>query len=184
MDRARPRRSAGTLPRRREPRRRSAACRRQSPCRAARARTAAPWKRGAAGEGDLALFPHGLADHGERLLGELAVGGQEVGGVPVEPVDLGLGHKALDLDRARTLDLNRACSSKWAAPKRPPHGRKMVPDPACSAELVAGELGTPVNLHWAHMRVGGSASGRTASASKAYRALSGARAQPSGKLSA
>ena len=54
-------------------------------------------------QGDLAGLFHGGADHIESFLGHLAVGCQEVGVVPTDPVDLGLRNEALDVDSPGAL---------------------------------------------------------------------------------
>ena len=47
---------------------------------------------------DLAGFFHGCADDAERLLGHLAVRGEEIRVVPVKAVDVFLRDEALDVD--------------------------------------------------------------------------------------
>jgi hypothetical protein len=64
-------------------------------------------------QSDLAGLFHGGADHIESFLGHLAVGCQEVGVVPIDPVDFGLRNKALDVDGPGALQPDRFDLFVW-----------------------------------------------------------------------
>jgi hypothetical protein len=60
-----------------------------------------------AGERDLALVLHGVADYGEGFLSALAFGDDVVRALIVALVDVFLGDELVDVDRVRALDLDR-----------------------------------------------------------------------------